>query len=158
MSMIDDRITWLATGGTTNLTVDLLAPLGNKNVILFPDAPAKEKDVTAFNKWNGIATKARDLGYKVTCSTTLEKLYGHLNNGYDLADHYLIGNRITDKNPVKPKEEVFDNNEVLKPTVILSPEENICYRMNQKNKALGLLVKEFDLVMKDGQKPRLISA
>jgi hypothetical protein len=75
---------WLATGGKQNLNVENLTRLGNRKIILYPDADG-------FEKWREIAQEAARLGLDVNLSSLIAS---HATDeqkadGYDLAD-YLI--------------------------------------------------------------------
>lgn len=147
MTMIDDRMTWIASGGASKLSLELLAPFGGKNIILFPDAAGKNNE--AFERWNELSNKAKTLGYNISCSTMLNDLYGDLNNSYDLADHYLNKEFKTVKK-IKPIKEEH----VISHTPILSPEEQKYNKLLKRNNALEVLVNEFGLVLPDGNRPR----
>lgn len=151
MSMIDRRLIWLASGGTGNLSTDLLEPLGNSNVILFPDAMGKNNE--AFEKWNEIADRACKMGYNVSCSSMLNDLYGHHGNGYDLADHYLRGFGATKSKAMVKK---VEPEPARRSDVILSPDEIVCNKLMERNGAFKNLLEDFDLLTADGTRPRIL--
>ncbi len=63
-------VLWMATGGLSQLTVEVLRPLVGHRVILFPDTDPKG---TAYATWLQIATDAhKQLGHIFTVSTLLE--------------------------------------------------------------------------------------
>lgn len=74
---------WMATGGLMNLKFDLLKPLANRKVILFPDAGC-------FNLWNDkIQDLPKNIHFMISDlvknkSTDMEK-----EEGYDIADYIL---------------------------------------------------------------------
>ncbi|MBX7062693.1 MAG: hypothetical protein K1X52_13635 [Pyrinomonadaceae bacterium] len=79
------EMSWLATGGRSNLSVEKLKGLGSKRrIILFPDADS-------FEKWNDIALHARKNGQNISVSTLIERYAPRSEKaaGFDLAD-YLI--------------------------------------------------------------------
>ncbi len=83
-SLCMPQFVWLATGSKQWLKVERLQRLGNRQIIIYPDADG-------FELWQTIATDARRLGLDVKVSSLIEN---HATdeqkaNGYDLAD-YLI--------------------------------------------------------------------
>ncbi len=51
-------ITWLATGGMSNLSIDMLAPLVGYKVIIFPDTDTEGK---TYKQWREIAKEAQQV-------------------------------------------------------------------------------------------------
>lgn len=74
---------WMATGGLMNLKYDLLKPLANRKVILFPDAGC-------FDNWNNrVKDLPKNIHFMISDlvknkSTDVEK-----EEGYDIADYIL---------------------------------------------------------------------
>lgn len=79
---------WLAVGALSYLNADRLAPLKDRNVVLFPDL---SKDGSAFARWSRIATSLQQQGLNVTVSEFLENRATDAQKlaGYDLADYLL---------------------------------------------------------------------
>lgn len=75
---------WLATMGLSYLTVDRLAPLRGRRLVLFPDAGA-------LDKWQARADELRRQGFDVQVSDGLEKMATEEERaaGLDLADVLL---------------------------------------------------------------------
>lgn len=70
-SLSNIKVLWMATGGLTALTIDILRPLRGHRVILFPDTDLYGD---AYNKWLAIATEASKLfGHPITVSDLLER-------------------------------------------------------------------------------------
>lgn len=83
-SLCFPEFVWLACGGKQNLNVEKLRRLGNRKIILYPDADG-------FERWREIAQDAARVGLSVHLSSLIES---HATDeqradGYDLAD-YLI--------------------------------------------------------------------
>lgn len=61
---------WLATGGLSNLSTDMLRPLAGRKVIIFPDT---DPDGATYRKWKTVAEKAEDaIGTSFPVSPVLE--------------------------------------------------------------------------------------
>ncbi len=84
MSIISPDFYWLASGSKGNFKYELLEPLKNRNVIAFPDKGE-------YNNWLNKATELNALGFKISVSDLIENT--EFNNGFDLADYYLINNK-----------------------------------------------------------------
>lgn len=70
-SLSNIKVLWMATGGLTALTIDILRPLRGHQVILFPDTDLYGD---AYNKWLATATEASKLfGHPITVSDILER-------------------------------------------------------------------------------------
>jgi len=85
MSIEAPNYIWLATGSKSNLKEELLQPLKNRIVVLYPDNDS-------FNDWQKLVNQLKLKGYKIAISDLLEQM--NLKVGSDLAD-YLIENNIT---------------------------------------------------------------
>jgi transcription elongation factor Elf1 len=83
-SLCFPKFIWLASGSKQWLKTDRLQRLGNRSIILYPDADG-------FDLWSGIATDARRQGLEVKISSLIENNATDEQKfeGYDLAD-YLI--------------------------------------------------------------------
>ncbi|GGZ72566.1 DUF6371 domain-containing protein [Algibacter mikhailovii] len=77
MSIVQPAYLWLATGSKSNLKAQLLKPLIDYAIILFPDK-------TEFKDWNTRATQLLKNGFKISCSALLENK--NIEEGSDLAD------------------------------------------------------------------------
>lgn len=63
-------VIWLATGGSSNLTVQSLQPLKGRKVIIFPDT---DPQGTTYQEWLTIAKEAsKQFGHPITVSNLLE--------------------------------------------------------------------------------------
>jgi hypothetical protein len=71
---------WLATGSKQNLKFELLKPIKNRNIVLFPDKGEYSNWLQKANEFNG-------LGFKISVSELIENQ--DFENGFDLADYYL---------------------------------------------------------------------
>ena len=81
MSLFMPDFIWLATGSKQNLKYDLMKPLKNREVILFPDKGE-------FDVWQHKANKLLEKGFAITVSSLLEDIDEAIT-GSDLADLYL---------------------------------------------------------------------
>lgn len=80
MSMFAPEYLWLATGSKTNLKLDLIEPIKKFKIIVFPDK-------SEFNDWSKKTNELKKNGFEIKCSRLIEDK--DVENGYDLADHYL---------------------------------------------------------------------
>jgi hypothetical protein len=80
MSQFIPDYIWLATGGKGNLKLELLQPIKNRKIVLFPDK-------SEYNDWLDKATALNSKGFKISVSDILENT--DYPNGFDLADLYL---------------------------------------------------------------------
>jgi hypothetical protein len=89
---------WLATGSKQWLKAERLQRLGNREVILYPDADG-------FDQWKAVATDAQRQGVNVKVSSLIENhaTAEQKTNGYDLAD-YLI----SQQSEINELNEVYD--------------------------------------------------
>jgi hypothetical protein len=83
-AMFFPQYVWLATAGKSNLNAEKLERLAGKKIVLFPDADA-------FERWQTIAQKARELRLNVVVSDLIERhaTLEEKQNGFDLADYLL---------------------------------------------------------------------
>lgn len=77
MSILLPSFLWLATGSKSNLKEQLLKPLNDYNIILFPDK-------TEYAFWNTKSTNLKGLGFNISCSNLLE--HKNIEDGSDLVD------------------------------------------------------------------------
>lgn len=79
---------WVAVGALSYLNAERLAPLRDRNVMLFPDL---SKDGSAFARWSRTAEELRPQGFNVTVSDFLELRATDEQKlaGCDLADYLL---------------------------------------------------------------------
>lgn len=80
MSIILTDYIWLATGSKQNLKPELLKPLKNRDVVLFPDKGE-------FDDWNTKATAMQNHGFKIAVSQLIKNT--NCDIGFDLVDLYL---------------------------------------------------------------------
>lgn len=80
MSILIPNYIWMATGGKSNLKMELLKPIKNRSVVLFPDKGE-------FEKWVDKANIFNEKGYKLIVSDLIEK--SNCKKGDDLVDLYL---------------------------------------------------------------------
>ena len=102
LSQLQPDKLWLATGGESQLTLDKLAALKGRKVILFPDT---DPDGKTFINWQNIANEARrQLGLNISVSDLLEDFASpdQKQRKIDLAD-FLIESR--DESQEEPQEE-----------------------------------------------------
>lgn len=81
MSIVKPKYVWLATGSKQNFKLDLMKPIKNRNIILFPDK-------SEFNDWSKRANELNKLGFKIETSELIEKT--NYAPGFDLADYYEV--------------------------------------------------------------------
>jgi len=79
-------LTWLASGGVSNLNPSKCSCLQGREVILFPDA-------MAYDKWRIVADKLKPLCKKISVSDLLEKraTVQEKEEGLDIADYLIRG-------------------------------------------------------------------
>ena len=65
MSILCPGFLWLATGSKSNLKSELLLPLKEYNIILFPDK-------TEYTDWNAKIVGLKQDGFNINCSSLLE--------------------------------------------------------------------------------------
>jgi hypothetical protein len=90
-SLCKTEAVWLGSNSKQWLNATRMQRLGNRQIILYPDADG-------FNQWQTIATDARRLGLDVKVSDLIEThaTIEQKTDGYDLAD-YLIERQIERK-------------------------------------------------------------
>ena len=90
-----EQFIWLAVGAKSYLTADRLAPLKNRDVVLFPDVNAyydlTNRQGQTEKGWVSRANELRQQGYSVTVSDYLEQRATDEEKakGLDLADYLL---------------------------------------------------------------------
>lgn len=80
MSLFLPDYIWLATGSKQNLKYDLLKPIKENDIIVFPDKGE-------FEDWKTKSEQLTKLGFKIKCSELIEK--SNFELGTDLADVYI---------------------------------------------------------------------
>lgn len=80
MSLFLPDYIWIATGSKGNFKKELLAPIKNFQIIVYPDK-------SEYNDWNTKAGEYRQEGYTINCSNFIEKK--DVPDGTDLADIYF---------------------------------------------------------------------
>lgn len=127
MSLFIKDIIWVATGSKQNLKQELLQPLKNYNIILFPDCGEYED-------WNKKAIELILLGYTIKCSSLLENK--NYKMGTDLADIYFELNS-------KDKQKITNNQN-------FSEAEKQVNRLIKINPTIEKLIRTFDLMDEKG--------
>lgn len=117
---------WLATGSKQNLKEELLLPIKNYNINVYPDEGE-------FNDWSKKCDELTKNGFNINCSDLMEK--SELKNGSDFAD--LI---IEWKDKKKAKEDK---------KVISLPKQKLA-QFNKKNSKIRKLVSKFNLTDEAG--------
>ncbi len=97
-SLFFPEFVWLAIGSKQSLKVEKIKRLGNRQIILYPDADG-------FDQWQAVALDAQRQGSNVKVSRLIENhaTTEQKANGYDLAD-YLI----EQQNEINELNEVYD--------------------------------------------------
>jgi hypothetical protein len=100
-SLCFPEFVWLGSNSKTWLKAERIKRLGNRQIILYPDADG-------FDLWQGIASEARTQGLNVKASALIQN---HATdeqkaNGYDLAD-YLI-NQQTEINAHNERADIYN--------------------------------------------------
>ena len=80
MSLFLSNYLWIATGSKGNFKKELLEPIKNFKIIVYPDK-------SEYNDWNKKATQLNQEGYQIRCSDYVEKK--DVPEGTDLADIYF---------------------------------------------------------------------
>ncbi|MEM8520640.1 DUF6371 domain-containing protein [Flavobacterium sp. PL12] len=80
MSLLLPEYTWMATGGKANLKRELLLPIKEYNIVVYPDK-------SEFDDWNKITVALQREGFRIRCSQFIENR--DVQVGTDLADIYL---------------------------------------------------------------------
>ena len=96
MSLENDTYNWLATGGKSNFSYEILAPIKGKKIVAFPDKGE-------YQYWFDISQRLRDYGFDITVSENIEN--GNYSVGTDLAD-LLIEERQSKPEPPLPTPEL----------------------------------------------------
>lgn len=117
MALFMPEYTWLATGSKQNFKAELLEPIKNREIIVFPDK-------SEYNDWDKKSLELNKLGFHLTVSDYVEKM--NCEVGTDLADLYLA---TQDK----------------KETIELSKDEQLIKEYAKINPELFNLIKTFDL-------------
>ena len=120
MSMFYPKYLWLATGSKCNFKKELFEPIKNYEILAFPDK-------SEFEDWNKRSKELNRIGYKIVCSSLIENK--EVENGYDLADHYIDNMLNTKSNKTKYTKAEIQVNQLAK----VNPE-------------IVTLIKTFDLV------------
>ncbi|NDP22200.1 MAG: hypothetical protein GZ091_14130 [Paludibacter sp.] len=132
MSLFMPENIWLATGSKQNLKYDLLRPLINHEIIIFPDKGE-------FENWNKKSDELQKLNFKIKCSQFVEKSKHEI--GTDLADIYIY-----ERNQ-KPSTTQTD--------IIYNETEKTIQRLAVLNPEIITLINLFDLIDDKGNGIRL---
>ncbi len=82
MSIIVPEVIWIATGSKQNLKAQLMEPLKDRKIVLYPDKGE-------YDDWMKKAELLKVIGFKLEVSDILENT--NYKEGTDLADYYLVG-------------------------------------------------------------------
>lgn len=99
MSLLLPEYTWMSTGGKRNLKRELLLPIKEFNIVVYPDK-------SEFEDWNKITVALQKEGFKIRCSRFIEDL--DVPTGADLADIYLDTRNKTFQIPVQKKKSTVE--------------------------------------------------
>jgi hypothetical protein len=124
MSLLLPDYIWLATGSKQNLKYDLLKPLINNYITIFPDKGE-------FDDWKLKSDNLNKLGFKIKCSQLVEK--SSFEIGTDLADIYIHKFNLNKKTIEK-----FD--------IQYSQAEKSIQKMAKSNPEIWNLISTFDLI------------
>ncbi len=126
MSLFIPEYLWMATGSKQNLKLQLLEPIKNENIFVYPDKGE-------FADWNKRVIELQKLGFKIKCSSIVEN--SEFETGTDLADIYFAMKNNTSKNKVE---------------VVLSETEIKIQRLSKINPSIISLIETFDLIDEKG--------
>ncbi len=126
MSLFIPEYLWMATGSKQNLKLQLLEPIKNENIVVYPDKGE-------FNDWNTKVTELQKLGFKIKCSSIVEN--SEFETGTDLADIYFAMKNNASKNKVE---------------IVLSETEKKIQRLSKINPSIISLIETFDLIDEKG--------
>ena len=130
MKLFLPEYTWIATGSKQNLKEEILIPIKDHEIILYPDK-------SEFNDWNEKCDALIQSGFNISCSSLIENL--DLKQGSDLADMYF-GLKNEDSNNIQ-----------------LSPIEKIVQKLHSKNPEIKNLIETFNLTDEGGNTIRMDS-
>ena len=126
MNLFIPEYLWMATGSKQNLKLQLLEPIKNENIFVYPDKGE-------FADWNKRVIELQKLGFKIKCSSIVEN--SEFETGTDLADIYFAMKNNTSKNKVE---------------VVLSETEIKIQRLSKINPTIISLIEAFDLIDEKG--------
>lgn len=84
MSLLLPKYSWMATGSKANLKKELLLPIREFNIVVYPDK-------SEFEDWHKITIVLQKEGFRIRCSRFIEDL--NVPVGTDLADLYLTARK-----------------------------------------------------------------
>jgi hypothetical protein len=122
MSIIQPLYLWVACGSATNLTINMLQNIKDREIIGFPD-------VGELRKWNAQATFLNANGYCLTVSDLIEKEATPEQKGLDIADFYV---------------QFGQPYEMEEPENRFTPQEKILVKMLENNSNLANLMQSFN--------------
>ncbi|SHF41574.1 hypothetical protein SAMN05444377_10880 [Flavobacterium fontis] len=126
MSLFIPEYLWMATGSKQNLKLQLLEPIKNENIVVYPDKGE-------FNDWNIKVTELQRQGFKIKCSSVVEN--SDFETGTDLADIYFAMKKNTPKNNI---------------AIVSSDTEKKIQRLSKINPSIISLIETFDLIDEKG--------
>ena len=134
MSLFFPDYIWLATGSKQNLKYDLLKPIKQNDIIIYPDKGE-------FNDWKNKSEQLNKLGFKIKCSNLIEKSDFEL--GTDLADVYIHEHKIKDDSLKKNYTSYTETEKTVNKIALKNPE-------------IWNLIQTFDLIDEKGNGIRKI--
>ena len=126
MSLFIPEYLWMATGSKQNLKLQLLEPIKNENIVVYPDKGE-------FEYWNKKVIELQKLGFKIKCSSIVENT--EFETGTDLADVYFAKRNNVSENKIE---------------IVLSDTEKQIKRLSKINPSIISLFETFDLIDEKG--------
>jgi len=80
MSIFLPDFIWIATESKQNLKFELLKPIKNRNIVLYPDKGE-------YRNWLSKSKELNAIGFKIAVSELMEQT--NFENGFDLADYFF---------------------------------------------------------------------
>jgi len=121
---------WLSTGSKQNLKEELLNPIKDHQIILYPDKGE-------FEDWNKKCNELKEKGFNISCSNLIEK--SALKQGSDLADIYF---------------DLQNNNNNNIENIKLTETEKKVQKLHSSNPDILDLIEAFDLTDQAGNSIR----
>lgn len=128
MSLFLPDYIWLATGSKQNLKYDLLKPIKENEIIVFPDKGE-------FKDWKTKSEQLNKLGFDIKCSELVEK--SNFELGTDLADVYIHEFKTNEKS-------------LQKNFIPYTETEKIINRISKTTPEIWDLIQTFDLIDEKG--------
>ena len=134
MSIFFDKYIWMATGSLTGLTLAKIEVLKTRKIILYPDLGIEHGNYSPYTLWKSRCEEFQKLGFDINISDLLERNCTEEERklGLDLADYFL-------------------QNLSKKPYIEETKEDEMVYRLCDKNIHIRTLIKTFDITKKNGE-------